>query len=36
LTEEEEMELYSSKCENRTLEKLTLGLGLMATIKPLV
>lgn len=25
-----------SKAENRTLEKLTLGLGLMCTIKPLI
>ena len=28
--------LCMSKAENRTLEKLTLGLGLMCTIKPLV
>ena len=36
LTDEQELELYSNKFENKTVEKLTLALGLMATIKPLV
>lgn len=36
LSEKEEEELFSNKCDNKSLEKLTLSLGLMATIKPLV
>jgi len=34
--ERHEREMLANRFENKTLEKLTLGLGLMCTIKPLL
>jgi len=38
MTEQErhDREILANRFENKTLEKLTLGLGLMCTIKPLI
>lgn len=36
MNEEDENKVFGNKFENKVLEKLTLSLGLMATIKPLI